>query len=131
MNGEDKSDASRIIYRGCPTEEVRNKIRGCISFVFGLPIVYLGHTEYSENWDVVFCKSMDGFSVGGLALELQPLPPYPIYSKYYNVLDPELFSNAVNSIYKRYDLLNLSKILWQYWYAVCSPTHSSAVITVA
>ena len=127
LNGEDKSDASRIIYRGCPTEEVRDKIRGCISFVFGLPIVYLGHTEYSENWDVVSCKSMDGFSVGGLALDLQPLPPYPLYSKYRNVLDPELFSNAVNGIYKNYDRLSLSKILWQYWYAVCSPLHSSAV----
>jgi hypothetical protein len=127
LNGQAKSDVSRIIYRGCPSEEIRNRIRGCISFIFGLPVVHLGSTNYSEKWDIVSCKSIDGFSIDGLVLNLQPQPPYPIFSAYYNVLDAEMFSNAVNNLYNSYDRLNLSRILWQYWYAVCSPMQSSAV----
>ena len=42
-----------ILYKNFPCEDIRRKIRECLSFAFGLPLVYLGYTLLSAeyvNW---------------------------------------------------------------------------------
>jgi hypothetical protein len=42
---ESGKNAGQIVYRNCPDQAFRDKVRTCLSFILGRPIVYLGHTE--------------------------------------------------------------------------------------
>jgi hypothetical protein len=59
MKSSDRDDdnnrkTGQIVYRGCPDQALRDKVRTCLSFILGKPIVYLGHTEYCVDWNPSF-----------------------------------------------------------------------------
>ncbi len=118
----------RIVYKGCHPEEVRKRIRLCLSFALGLPLVYYGHTDYSADWHPTFMKAYDAMSIGGAMFALHELPPYPVNDlRYANVLDDAAVNQVVNSLYAKYDELRFNELSWAYWYAVCAPVHTAAV----
>lgn len=117
-----------IIYASYPSSDVRDKIRNCISFVFGLPIVFLGYTAYDKNWNATEMKAVGASSFDGNASRIVMQPPYPINSREgRNVLDGEKFSSIVNTLYQVYDTIKFNDVYWTYWHAVCAPAHSAAV----
>jgi len=122
-----KGRKGKIVYKGCPDQGFRDKIRTCLSFALGLPIVYYGHTEYCGSWMPNFMKSIDALSINGALFSLIDQPPYPLYSKYLNMIEKEILNDVVNSIFKNYDALDFNTLSWNYWYAVCAPMHTSAV----
>jgi hypothetical protein len=118
----------RIVYKGCHSEEIRKRIRLCLSFALGLPLVYYGHTDYSFDWHPTFMKAYDAMSIGGAMFALHDLPPYPINDRRYaNVLDGSAVNQIINSLYAKYDELRFNELSWAYWYAVCAPVHTAAV----
>lgn len=131
MHGEASDDPRRIgqiIYKGRHSEESRKRIRLCLSFALGLPIVYYGHTDYSMDWQPTFMRAYDAMSIGGAMFKLHDLPPYPINDRRYaNVIDDAALNQVVNTIHDRYDELRFNELSWAYWYAVCAPLHTAAV----
>jgi hypothetical protein len=132
LRTSDRNDGSKnagqIVYKGCPDEEFRNKVRDCLSFIFGKPIVYLGYTAYCAEWHPTFMKSVDAFSIGGAMFRLHSEPPYPINDNWRrNRIDQNQVGIMVNALIEKYDVLRLNEICWIYWYAVCAPLHASAI----
>lgn len=118
----------QIVYKGCHPEDTRKRIRLCLSFALGLPLVYYGHTDYSADWHPTFMRAYDAMTIGGAIFALHDLPPYPINDRRYaNVLDETSLNQIVNSIYVKYDELHFNDLSWAYWYAVCAPVHTAAV----
>ncbi|MCC8977586.1 hypothetical protein [Bradyrhizobium acaciae] len=131
MPSIDKSERDKkpgqIVYRGCPSQEFRDKVRTCVSFVLGKPIVYLGHTEYCHDWQPTSMRSVDALSFGGAAFKLPDLPPYPISDpRYENVLDPKRVADMVEILLKNFDAIKFNEVSWTYWHAVLAPIHAAA-----
>jgi hypothetical protein len=122
-----KKRLGRIIYGACPSQEIRDKVRECLSFALGLPIVYYGHTEFCANWIPTRTRSVDALSIAGGVFALHEQPPFPICdSKYGRVLDGLLVSAVTNSIFDKYDELKFRELSFAYWHAVCAPAHIAA-----
>lgn len=125
---DDERKAGQIVYRGCPDQAFRDKVRTCLSFILGKPIVYLGHTEYCSVWTPTFMRSVDAFSIGGAVFKLHDLPPYPInQSRYANMIDQRHVGILVNALIEKYEAIKFNELSWSYWYAVCAPLHAAAV----
>lgn len=139
---------NQFIYYNCILDEKeRRKIKDCISFILGKPIVYKGYSTYSENKELInfdFVKSSKFIGSKSLYnltdLEISYLheheftmfskekPFYPPTKDYLNEYDiiPEKFNEIFCSIYNIYEQYDLNEIFWNYWYAECSPYHSAA-----
>ena len=125
-NGTGKQ--GKIVFKGTPSKEVRDKIRNCVSFVLGAPIVYYGVTEYCAAWQATAMQSVSAVSIDGAVFRLHDQPPYPIGSDSSDrIIDSRLANKAINAIYLRYDELNFNELSWSYWYAMCAPPHLAAV----
>lgn len=125
---ENGKNAGQIVYRSCVDQAFRDKVRTCLSFVLGRPIVYLGHTEYCSEWIPTFMRSVDAFSVDGAVFKLPDLPPYPINNpRYANVIDQKLVTGLVNALFEKFDDIRFNELSWSYWYAMCAPLHAAAV----
>ncbi len=116
-----------ILYKKFPCENIRRKIRECLSFAFGLPLVYLGYTLLSEKSEFVGFKAVTPYIIDESAYSLPALPPAPVGSKYAKLIDPNVFSRTVNALFAHFDELNFQHISWIYWHAVCSPMHTQPV----
>jgi hypothetical protein len=116
-----------ILYKKFPCEDIRRKIRECLSFVFGLPLVYLGYTLLSEDFKLVGFEAVTPYIIDERAYSLPALPPAPVGRKYANLIDPNVFSRTVNSLFLHYDELNFRHVSWIYLHAVCSPMHTQPV----
>jgi hypothetical protein len=90
-------------------------------------MVYYGHAEYSTDWQITFTKSVGAFSIGGLMFQLHATPPYPLDSRYSNVIDREALNFTVAALAKQYEAIKLNELSWAYWYAMCAPVHLAAV----
>jgi hypothetical protein len=124
--GKRKKRNGRIIYRSNPDQKLRDKIRECLSFVFGLPIVYSGHTEYCAEWIPTRERAVDAFSIDGRMFALHEQPPFPVFSRYDRMLDGPTIAFITNILVKNYDSLKFLELSWSYWHAVCAPTHNAA-----
>lgn len=143
---QEKND--QFIYYNCILDEKeRIKIKDCISFILGKPIVYKGYSTYSENKELInfdFVKSSKFIGSKSLYnltdLEISYLheheftmfskekpffPPTKDYLNEYDII-PEKFNEIFCSIYNIYEQYDLNEIFWNYWYAECSPYHSAA-----
>ena len=122
------NNKGKIVYKGTPSLNVRNKIRDCVSFVLGRPIVFYGSTEFCSEWHIKSMYSVSAFSIGGAMFRLVEQPPYPISSPPHNVMiDQQAANHAINALYANYDVLKFQELAWSYWYAMCAPIHTSAV----
>ncbi len=116
-----------ILYKKFPCEDIRRKIRECLSFAFGLPLVYLGYTLLSEEFKLIGFKAVTPYIIDERAYSLPALPPAPVGSQYTNLIDPKVFSRTVNALFTHFDKLNFQHVSWIYWHAVCSPMHTQPV----
>ncbi|MEO7887073.1 MAG: hypothetical protein ABIR76_10055 [Polaromonas sp.] len=116
-----------ILYREFVPEDVRQKIRNCLSFAFGLPLIYAGYTLLSSDFHVKGFRAVTPYSFDGKAYTLHAQPAAPVSEKSSNFIDAAVFSKTVNALFHRYDELNLSHIDWLYWHARCAPLHIIAV----
>lgn len=121
-------NAGQIAYRTCPDQAFRDKVRTCLSFALGKPIVYLGHTEYCGEWIPTFMRSVDAFTVDGAVFRLHDLPPYPINkARYANVIDQNLVNDVVNALFEKFNAIKFNALAWSYWHAMCAPLHAAAI----
>lgn len=125
----DSANISRpgyILYRGNPSEDVRRKIRNCLSFALGCYLIYLGETVYDKDWRMVATNARRSVMAPGEYKELYGFKPAPLGYKYQGEVSNEILSNIVNSIYEIYDAYELRGVLWRYWHAVNAPIHMKA-----
>ena len=120
-----------IIYLGTPSDDIRQKIRECLSFSLGMYLVYLGNTAFCKEWRPLSFEATSAYSIDRKVFDLPVLPPAPIGTKsggrtHLNVLDSACLSRMVNAIYTKYDELQFMKLSWAYWHAVCAVPHMAA-----
>lgn len=116
-----------ILYKKFTSEDTRRRIRECLSFAFGLPMVYLGYTLLSEKFEFIGFKAVTPSIIDESIYFLLAMPPAPVGSKYARLIDPNVFSKTVNALFACYDQLNFRHVSWIYWHAVCSPMHTRPV----
>ncbi|MFB9354094.1 hypothetical protein [Sneathiella chinensis] len=126
VSGE-RSGRAFIMYKGCPSDEVRNKIRDCISFCLGRPIIYLGNTILDKKLSLVSFSAISAYSFNGAAINLPICPPVCLGERDKTKISEIKLNLLVKGLYGIYDKHNVRGLFWQYWHAVCSPVHSAPV----
>jgi hypothetical protein len=58
-----------------PSDDLRDKLRRCLSFCLGIYLVYLGSSWFDEAWHLVRFEAISAYSLGGRAARLAPMPP--------------------------------------------------------
>jgi hypothetical protein len=116
-----------IVYLGNPSDEFRDKVRRCLSFALGMYLVYLGHSSFCENWELIHFDAVSAYSLGGKAFDLSPMPPSPLGYKWEWEIDRYVLSRAVNALYSNYEALNFGNVSWAYWHAVVATPHIAGV----
>ncbi|MCT7567028.1 hypothetical protein [Aliarcobacter butzleri] len=139
----------QFIYYDCIlNEKERRKIKDCISFILGKPIVYKGYSTYTKeqkliNFEFVKSSKFNGqknlynltdleiFYLNEHKFNIFPkkkssYPPTKDYLDNFGII-PEKFNEIFCSIYNIYEQYELNEIFWNYWYAESSPYHSAAV----
>lgn len=116
-----------ILYKKFPSDELRRKIRECLSFAFGLPLVYLGYTLLSKEFEFIGFQAVTPYIIDERIYAYQALPPAPVGSRHARIIDPDVFSKTVNALFAHYDELNFQHVSWIYWHAIFSPMHTQPV----
>ncbi len=116
-----------ILYKKFPSEDVRRKIRECLSFAFGLPIVYLGYTLLSEENEFLGFRAITPHIIDESIFSTLALPPAPIV-EFAKRINSKAFSSMVNALYTHYDAINFQQLSWDYWHARFSPTHVEPIL---
>ena len=52
-----------LIYCDETTPEFRHALQDCISLALGIHLVYLGHTAFSQAWDITGMRAVRGYSI--------------------------------------------------------------------
>jgi hypothetical protein len=115
-----------ILYQGFVPEEMRRKIRDCLSFAFGRPVVYFGYTLLSEDMSFIGFKATSAYSVDGKMYKLTTLPPAPVNASSPNLIDSKSISRTSNALFAKYDQISFQHISWKYWHGACSPVDMTA-----
>lgn len=116
-----------IVYAGVPTDELRDKVRRCLSFALGSYLVYLGHSRFDALWHLTDFEAIDPYSMRDQAIRLGPTPPSPLGPRGFWDIDASRLSRMVNALYATYDRLNFGVVSWAYWHAVAATPHIAAV----
>lgn len=116
-----------ILYEGLPDEDVRLKIRNALSFMTGRYLIYLGETQYNKNWNAISALCVRGNTLNNSAFILAGSPPALLDFNYRNIICSEILQKSVVGILNIYDDYDLGPIFWNYWYAMSSPIHMTAV----
>jgi hypothetical protein len=116
-----------IIYTGVPPDDFRKKIRNCLSFILGRPLIQTGHSIFDADWAIVSSEAISSYSMGQEAFNIHSMPPVPLGMKYQGELDEEVVSPILLSIYNNYDEYKFGHLSWAYWHAICAPVHIAAV----
>ena len=123
-----RRDEGLILYRSCPDQVFRDKVRACLSFALGGLLVYLGHTEYGAEWSPTRMRSVGAMSVAGRAFKLPQLPPYPINApQYANIVDAKLVERITCALFDKFEAIQFGELSWSYWHAMCAPLHTAPV----
>ncbi|UJP05357.1 MAG: hypothetical protein LZF61_11095 [Nitrosomonas sp.] len=119
-----------ILYQKFLCEDVRRKIRECLSFTFGVPIIYLGYTLLSRKYEFIGFKAVTPHIIDESIFSRQALPPVPVgeAAEICRRINPIVFSRTVNALFAHYDDLNFRQLSWDYWHAIFSPTHAQPVL---
>lgn len=125
--GERPSGPGFILYKKFPCDDIRRKIRECLSFAFGLPLVYLGYTLLSKEFEFIGFHAVTPYIIDKRIYSFQALPPAPVGNGHARLIDPEVFLKTVNALFAHYDELGFQHISWIYWHAMCSPMHTQPV----
>lgn len=115
-----------ILYDKIVLEEERRKIRDCISFILGKPIIYLGYVTYTKDSKMVSFELKSGYDYNG-AFDLEALPPTILGSNMSNMIDSNIFNNLFTSLYNSYETYHFQHLFWMYWHASCSHFYSASV----
>lgn len=116
-----------IIYTGIPSSDFRKKIRNCLSFIIGRPLIQLGHSIFDSDWQIVSSEAISSYSMELAAFNIHSMPPAPLGKKYQGELDEDIVSSILLSIYRNYEQYNFGYLSWVYWHATCAPVHIAAV----
>lgn len=112
-----------IIYQNSAEEKFREIVRDCISYAFGIPLIYFGHSEYNSNGKLVRLRAVSPHTVNGRAWKIKSTPPAPITEQegVTNMLSAELIQEIVLGLLKNRDKYTLSTLTWRLWYAEAAP----------
>lgn len=126
-NIENIKNPGFILYKGNHSEDVRSKIRDCLSFSFGTYLTYLGCTSFDDQWETVSFKAVTADALSKDDHRLNTMPPAPLGSKFEWEVAPAILERMVISLYRNYDDYNLKNALWAYWHAIAAPVHMAAI----
>lgn len=116
-----------ILYKGNPSEEVRGKIRDCVSFSLGMYLIYLGYTCFDKDFSPVSFKAVSAYALSKDDNRLHAIPPAPLGLKYEWEITAALLEKMVSSLCLNYEKYNFRSVFWAYWHAIAAPIHMSAV----
>lgn len=116
-----------ILYLGIPSSDERKKIRNCLSFALGRPLIKTGYSVYSTEWLLVSFKSISAYSMNGAAFSINSQPLCPLGKSYQGEIDSNIFAVLVSAIYNNYEEYRFGHLSWAYWHAVSAPVHIAAV----
>lgn len=115
-----------ILYLGIPDEETRMKVRGCLSFLLGDYLLYLGWTCFDLQWKPVSFCAVSAHALVDEATRISGRPPTPLGMTYQREIDPSILSKMVTSLLKIHDEYELRAVFWNYWHAKAAPVHMAA-----
>ena len=110
-----------ILYKGTPSEKLRDKFRNIISFFIGRIFILLEESFYDIDWNLISLKAFSPKKLmNGRAFKINTILPI----QYDYIIDLKRFSKHCNSLYEKYDLFDFSHLSWLYWHAQCSALHT-------
>lgn len=116
-----------ILYLEIPTSDERKKIRDCLSFIMGRPLIKTGYSIFNPEWLLVSFKSVGAYSLNGAAFSVSSLPPFPLGERSQGEINSNNINALVSALYNGYEEYKFGHLSWAYWHAVCAPIHIAAV----
>lgn len=117
-----------IIYKCVTSERDHKKIRDCLGYVFGCPLLTLGYSNYSEEWKVTYAKSVNPYTLRGAIFNYPEMPPDTLGKNSVECVDKDKIEKMVNALYSNYDEYKLDHVIWSYWHSIFSPISISASV---
>ena len=124
---EKRVNSGYILYLSDVDEDERKKVRNCLSFVLGRPLITKGHSAFNSDWQLISFQSISPYTMNGQAFSIPSLPPTCLAERSLNEVDRDIFNKLVNAVYQHYDDFGFGHLMWQYWHAIVAPIHISAV----
>lgn len=116
-----------IIYEKVQSEEVRRKIRDCLSFCLGRQLQYIGYLIIdNENRPIECFYQINESNINFDSDSYVALMPAPLYHPNRNIIDKDKINKLTNALFNAYDKYNLKNVLWIYFNALYAPRHFAA-----
>ncbi|UTW59653.1 hypothetical protein KFE96_04945 [Kordiimonas sp. SCSIO 12603] len=116
-----------ILYLSDVTGRERKKIRNCLSFALGRPLLSTGFSIFDSDWQLVSFESISPYTLNDQAFRMTTLPTTFLDETTENVIDRNRLTSLVAALYEHYEKYDFEHLIWQYWHAVCAPAHIAPV----
>ena len=116
-----------IVFDGTPDDAFRTKVRTALSLALGLYLVYLGTTNYDNNWRIVSALAQSAYSIERRAFEMRPELPAPLGTRFVNAVNPAELTRAISAFVRDFESLDLANLNWAYWHACVATPHIAPV----
>ncbi len=99
-----------------PDETIRKKIHSFISFLFGRQLLYVGHSKYNEDNQIIEEIANDPWG-SDIRRKCKESSLYPIKIDNHKDMGrfKELIKSSLPVFLDLYDELNIEQVLWFYW----------------
>lgn len=116
----------KILYKGTPQKELRDKIRNILSFFIGRALILLEESYYDIDWNITYFKAFTPHNtMNSRAFKINTILPLPLNNKLNNrEIDSKVLSKYLTAFFCNYDLCDFNHISWLYWHAQCSALHT-------
>lgn len=106
-----------IFYQNPIDESLRKKIRWCLSFLLGRPLVCIGYGIYNENYQLISFEAVTPDT--NLKSRTPTLPPAPLDKiPSLNSISSEVLNTLIGKLINKYDEYDLEYIFSLYWLAI-------------
>ena len=116
-----------ILYQSDVSEDFRRKVRDCLAFLIGRPLIYLGYRRLSQDSIGLGFRAVSGHHEDHALYNYVGLPPAPLFSGTFIMPDEKITSRLFSALFDNYDALDFLHVSWLYWRGLCSSIHSQPV----
>ncbi|EHU2214570.1 hypothetical protein A1E08_RS06070 [Acinetobacter baumannii] len=126
----DKYKPGFIFYTKVIAEEIKEKIREALSFLFGRKLIFIGSSKFTLDAFLIGYKAVTPYLISDKIFSEPSSPPCDFFEMpeghtipIFKYLFIETF---ITKFVEEYEDKNIEHIMWMYWHSFYAPIHSAS-----
>ncbi|MDO7391100.1 hypothetical protein Q5X44_12230 [Acinetobacter baumannii] len=129
-NINEKYKPGFIFYTKLIDEEVKEKIREALSFLFGRKLIFIGSSKFTLDAFLIGYKAITPYFISDNIFSEPSNPPCNYFDRPEEdsipIFNYKFIEAFITKFVDEYENKNIQHIMWMYWHSLYAPIHSAA-----